>query len=388
MTKKLSNDKIQEIFQLSSSGKTQWEIWELLGVSRATVNRYLVKLKQWVSDEIVNELKQDDYVKDIDKSELNKNYTILKKKYNDLLDVQWTNNKMEEVRQKTQRHGKDRIEKSKDTKGSESTANIVLSDRHIEEVIDPTTINWINEYNPAIAKERATKVFQNGLKLVDMMAKDENIKNVNFMLLGDFISWYIHPELLENNEMSPTEAILYFKDLVTAWLDMFLRESDYDINVITAFGNHWRTTDKKRISTGWKNSYERMMYVLIAQQYMGNDRIKFKIEKGYHNYYQVYDKMLRNHHWDGIRYQGGVGWITIPLNKAIWQRNKVKKADYDVIWHRHQHRDTGNAIVNWSLIGYWPYAESIKADFEEAKQAFFLLNDKFWKTISAPLFVK
>lgn len=63
MAEKLSNDKIQEISQLSSSGKSQWEIWEILGVSRATVNRYLVKLKQWVSNEIVNEFSKDDIKK-------------------------------------------------------------------------------------------------------------------------------------------------------------------------------------------------------------------------------------------------------------------------------------------------------------------------------------
>jgi len=59
----------------------------------------------------------------------------------------------------------------------------VLSDWHTEETVDPNTINGINEYDVNIAKERATKVFQNGLKLVDMMAVDEKIKDVNIMLL-------------------------------------------------------------------------------------------------------------------------------------------------------------------------------------------------------------
>ena len=44
------------------------------------------------------------------------------------------------------------------------------------------------------------------------------------------------------------------------------------------------------------------MYNLIADQYVDNDRVKFKIEKGYHNYINVYDTVLRNHHGDWIRY--------------------------------------------------------------------------------------
>lgn len=103
---------------------------------------------------------------------------------------------------------------------------------------------------------------------------------------------------------------------------------------------------------------------------------------------QQYDTILRWHHWDLIRYQWWVWWINIPLNKAIAQWNKVKQAHYDITGHWHQHLDNWNAIVNWSLIWYWPYAESIKANFEEPKQAFFLINNKFRKTITAPIFVK
>lgn len=393
---KLSKSVIDKINSYDKSVKNV-EIAEELGIHRNTVGRHRDKLAEVLSnkvdvkntkEDLVEELWSTDYSKEIKENELRRSFTILKRKYRDLLEDKSASNKMEDVWQKTQAKWDVKIERKKDTTGSESTANIVLSDWHVEETIDPNTINGINEYNTEIAKQRAEKVFQNWLYLVDMMAKDEHIKNVNFALLWDFISWYIRPELIESNEMSPTEAILYAKDLITAWIDLFLNESDYDLSVVTAFWNHWRTTDRKRISTWWKNSYEWMLYVLIAQQYLDNDRVKFKIEKGYHNFQQQYDRMLRHHHWDGIRYQGWVWGIIIPLNKAIAQWNKVKSADYDVIWHWHQKRDIGNAIVNGSLIGYWPYAESIKADYEDPQQVLFLINDKFWKTITAPIFTE
>jgi hypothetical protein len=54
--------------------------------------------------ELSDELNDNSYVKDIEESEIKRNYIILKRKYNDLIDVHNDNNKIEEVRQKTQRH--------------------------------------------------------------------------------------------------------------------------------------------------------------------------------------------------------------------------------------------------------------------------------------------
>lgn len=378
----------KEQFVKENKEMSKKELAEHLGIWTTTVGRISAKYKEQTSNDIATELKQDSYLQDIDKKEAKTELQILRKKYWEVLDELKTHKSLDDLW--TNLHKKSsnvKIEKTRNNPKTESTAVILASDWHIEETIDAETINYLNEYNPQIAKQRAEKFWNNWLMLVDMMAKDERIDKVVLWLLWDFITGYIHQELVEWNTMSPTEAILYVKWLITSWIDMFLVNSDYDMTIMTAFWNHWRTTDKKRISTGWKNSYEWMMYMLIAQQYENNPRVKMKVEKGYHNYLNVYDKVLRWHHWDWMKYQGWVGWITIPVNKAIAQWNKAKRADYDIFWHWHQLKDWGIWQSNWSLIGYWPYAESIKADFEEPKQAMFLINNKYGKTISAPVLV-
>lgn len=374
------------IKKLREQGRKNSEIAEILGITENMVYKHKAKMGKETKKELVQDLKQDTYLQDIDKKNAKTELLILKKKYWEVLEELEKKELMYDTWDKLHKLSSDiKIEKTSSSNKSESTAVILASDWHIEETINPETINYLNEYNPQIAKQRAEKFRNNWLKLVDMMAKDERIDKVVLWLLGDFISWYIHSELMEDNQMSPTEAILYVKALITWGIDMFLENSSYDMTIVTAFGNHWRTTDKKRISTWWKNSYEWMMYNLIAQQYEKNDRVKMKVEKWYHNYLNVYDKVLRFHHWDWMKYQWGVGWITIPVNKAISQRNKAKRADIDCFWHRHQNKDGWIRVSNGSLIWYWPYAESIKADYEEPKQAMFLLNDKYWKTISAPV---
>jgi hypothetical protein len=90
-------------------------------------------------------------------------------------------------------------------------------------------------------------------------------------------------------------------------------------------------------------------------------------------------------HGHNIRFAGGVGGVYIPINKAINQWNKLRHAYLDILGHFHTFRDGGNFIVNGSLCGYNAFAISIKADFEEPRQCFMLIDKKRGKTIVAPI---
>jgi hypothetical protein len=187
---------------------------------------------------------------------------------------------------------------------SEATAVILAWDWHIDEIVDPTTVNNLNNYNPTIAEQRAKNFFKNSLRLTDIMAKDVKLENIVIALLWDFITGYIHPELMESNASSPTEAILKFQDIMTSWINYILNNSQYKLSLVCKFGNHWRTTDKSRISTGFKNSFEWMIYHILATQFKDNPRVNFIIENGYHTYFKIYDYTLRFHHGDQINF----GW--------------------------------------------------------------------------------
>lgn len=278
------------------------------------------------------------------------------------------------------------------TLGDEATAFWIGSDWHIEETVEPSTVNGMNEYNIAIAKDSIQRFFKNALKLTDICKKDIVINNVVLGLLGDHITGYIHDELVESNSLSPTEATMVAIDLISSGIKHVLDNSTYNFTVVCKDGNHGRTTLKKRISTEYKNSYEWMMYHMIAREFKDNERIKFVIDKSYMSYLTVYDKVIRFHHGDYIKYQGGVGGLTIPANKAISQWDKERVAYLDVFGHYHQLMlDTGSSskfVMNGSIIGYNAYALSIKASYEEPKQAFFLIDKHRGKTISAPIFVR
>lgn len=272
-------------------------------------------------------------------------------------------------------------EKSK----SEATAIIIFSDWHLEENVDEISVNGKNKYNLKIAEESSKNAFANSLKLINMFSKDIYIKNVVVGLLGDFISGYIHDDLIEENQLSPTQAILKTFEILKSGIEYWLKNSKYKYTFVCKFGNHGRTTKKNRIQTAYRNSYEWMLYHFLAKEFKSQN---FIIENNYHTIVEIYNRKIRFHHGDWIKYQGGIGGITIPANKSISQWNKAENVYLDIFGHWHTFFDGGNFICNGSLIGYNSFAINIKAAYEEPKQALILLDKKRGKTIVAPIFVR
>jgi hypothetical protein len=271
---------------------------------------------------------------------------------------------------------------------SEGTVVWVASDWHIEEQVG-AEVGGLNTYTIDIAKERAIKFFRVGLRLTNLLAQDITIKTIVLALLGDYITNDIHgAENAEMNEIQPTHAIAQAQNMLVSGIDFILANSNYNIVITSHSGNHARTTQTTRFASENGHSLEYLMYLHIAAYYRNEPRVTVIVPEGMHSYMKIYDTMIRFHHGHAVKYGGGVGGIYIPVNKAIAQWNKARHADLDVFGHFHQLRDGGNFICNGSLIGYNSFALSIKADFEEPKQALFLLDKKRGRTCTWPILVK
>lgn len=271
------------------------------------------------------------------------------------------------------------------TSGGEAVAVVVASDWHIEEVVLSEQTSGLNEFNADVCKERVRRFFQHSLKLVQKEQKATRIETLVLALLGDFISGSIHDELVEGNRLQPTFAIIEVQEHLASGIQFLLDNTDLKLIIPCASGNHGRMTKKVHISTEAGNSLERFMYHNLAARFAGNKRVQFVITEGYLTYVKVFNTTLRFHHGHAVKYGGGIGGITIPVNKAIFGWNRGRKADIDVFGHFHQLFDGGNFICNGSLIGYNAYALSIKASPEPPQQAFFLIDRDYGKTVSAPI---
>lgn len=270
---------------------------------------------------------------------------------------------------------------------SEGTAVLVASDWHIEEPVDPKTVNDKNAYDLVESERRARLFFADGLEKIRLSIRDKGVTNVLVALLGDFITNSIHEESAATNLLPPGEAVEQCGNYLGGGFDLLLAKLPRHISIVVPChsGNHGRTTKKQYHATSEGNSLERMMYLNLAARYHNDPRIRFELSPAYHSFADCYGYTVRFHHGHDIRYGGGVGGITIPVNKAINQWNHTQSADIDVFGHFHQFLDGGNFIANGSMIGYNAYAVSIKAKFEPPKQAFFVIEKGKGKTRVEPI---
>jgi hypothetical protein len=280
-----------------------------------------------------------------------------------------------------------RIEPKKAKGTSEATAFWIASDWHIEEKVDPRIVSGLNDYTLDAAEQRVIAFFRNALRLTDLLGKDVAISDVVLALLGDFISGDIHEEIAEVCQVPPMEAAALVQTWIASGIEYVLERSKYRITVRCHSGNHARTTKTSRFSAENGHSIEYLIYRHLAAYFRNEPRVTFHIAEGMHSYLDVYGETVRFQHGHAIKYGGGVGGIYIPVNKAIGQWNKAKRADLDVFGHFHQMRDGGNFLCNGSLIGYNSFALSIKADYEKPRQTLFLMDKDRGRTITAPILV-
>lgn len=279
------------------------------------------------------------------------------------------------------------IEPRAGTGTSEATVVVVASDWHVEERVDPATVSGLNEYSVEIATNRATKFFQGVLRLTRLLQQDVRIDNIVLALLGDFISNQIHEEFAETNEQTPMHAIVTVQNMLIGGIEFLLEHTKVALTIPCHSGNHARTTKTTRFAEENGHSLEFLLYTHLAAYFRNEPRVRFQIATGMHSYLDIYDQTIRFQHGHGIKYGGGVGGIYIPINKKLAQYNKGRHADLDVMGHFHQLRDGGNFIVNGSLVGYNSFALAIGADFEQPRQALFLIDKRRGRTANWPIIV-
>jgi hypothetical protein len=274
-------------------------------------------------------------------------------------------------------------------KKSNAVAVAVASDWHAGEAVDPADLPGnLNEYNPGIFKRRAEQFFQRAVYLTDTMGR--SVATVDTMVLafiGDLMTGHLHEDQMESNHLPPIEEVLMLEEVISAGLEHVLSKGGLSKIILPCCaGNHGRTTEKMRAKTMTDNSYEILLYRHLARRWAKEKRLEWHIATGYQVMVKLWDYTIRFHHGDAVNYGGGVGGLTIPLRKAISGWNTVQHADLDVCGHFHQLTDGGDFIVNGSLIGYNAYALRVKAKYEPPQQAWFLVDSKRGKSVTARMF--
>lgn len=269
----------------------------------------------------------------------------------------------------------------------EATACALLSDLHVEERVRATDTPTGNVYTLAIAAVRIQRFFA-GLKwLIEKERQAFKIRDLILWYGGDMMSGHIHDENVETSAMPPIATLLWLQPQLVDGVRQLLELGLERIQLVCSYGNHGRDTHKSRRATGAHHSYEWGMYQQIAREFVSEPRVEVLADPSGHQYTKAYEFDLHYHHGDETSYQGGVGGIMIPLNKAVAAWDRVRRCHYHNFGHWHQYLDAGHITVNGSGIGYNAYAMSIKASPEVPQQAFYLIDSKRGKTAKSPIWV-
>jgi hypothetical protein len=280
------------------------------------------------------------------------------------------------------------IEPEQKSGKSETTAILTLSDWHAEETVDPRKVNNLNEFNLKILDRRVKNTFKNAMILINLWRKLTKIENLIINIKGDIMTGFINEEFVESNALHPTQTILLVMDYLAGGIKFMAKEGGFKSIIIAGdTGNHGRTTEKMRVGTRNENSYEWLMYHILSRILQSEPGISFSIPEGYFNMMDIYGKSIRSHHGDYIKYQGGVGGISIPVNKAIAEWNTGQVAYLDIFAHWHQFIHTAYWISCPCLIGYNMFAIKIKAKYELPGQALIFIEKDKGLTSALKVFV-
>jgi hypothetical protein len=270
----------------------------------------------------------------------------------------------------------------------EATAIISISDGHFGKTILKSTVNGINEYTPAIARKRMDTLAENTIKLIE---KERNAIRIDNLLLdfgGDFID---NSELHEGGQMatlmSPMEETLFSRELLAKYLRTIQEYGKFKkITVSCVRGNHPRITKKMSAAVDYRMNYETILYSILKSDF-STSLFDWYIPDSDIAEVEVYGRLIRNIHGHQVRYGGGIGGLTIPLNKYILRQDQIRPAYHTLLHHFHNYSSpTSHSTLNGSICGMDPYAFSLGCEFQRPVQSFMLLDKKKGITIKAPIF--
>lgn len=256
---------------------------------------------------------------------------------------------------------------------------MLASDWHMGERVRPETVSGMNEYTPEIAKARAQQWLNSNHLLLNGNRTLWTINQAVLWLGGDLMSGYIHEELIEENYLSPIEESELVFDTFVSIIQAMLDRFDLERLVIpTSCGNHGRTGKEFKVSSFAKNNHEFLVYKMLEKWFADEPRVTFHVSESYHNVVPIFKTRVNFHHGHEVKYQGGVGGITVPLYRRIGRQAQGGLIyDLHCFGHHHTLGFPQWAVTNGSLIG--PTAYGLGKGFapEPPMQASFIIDSRW-----------
>jgi hypothetical protein len=282
------------------------------------------------------------------------------------------------------------IETESKTGTGEGVACAVCSDWHVYEIVKPERVSGLNTHSPEIAEISIKALFNGILAWTNIHRSGLKIKELLLLFLGDHVTNMLFEDQKTENAGLIQEEVLFALKLMCGGIDFLLDNGDFDkIKIVCCSGNHSRPKMQKDVANSAVNTYEWLMYKFMEDFiYPNEDRLEFQIANGYHEWVNIYGKDVRVHHGDWTNYQGGIGGLTIPMNKAIKAWNVGRTAALDILGHYHQTMSPGLFYGNGTTLGYSTFSVKCKGEYERPQQGLLIFDSKRFLTATEKIFVR
>lgn len=263
------------------------------------------------------------------------------------------------------------------TKAHRATPVLLLSDLHLDEVVDLHEMDGINFYDRDEAHRRLERVINRTPEMLKQYTAGVHYDGIVCALLGDTITGAIHDELDRTNEAPPSASIVHWvptlASAITHLADEFGR-----VFVPCVDGNHDRFYKKTPKKQRAESSLAWIIYNWLADHLRDDNRITFGISTSPEQLIDIYDTTILLTHGDGFRSQGGVGGLYPSLMKFLLRKHDLyagQKRNFDiaVMGHWHSPKWGEDFVVNGSIKGYDEYAKDGGFKYSRPSQQLFTL---------------
>lgn len=270
------------------------------------------------------------------------------------------------------------------------------SDWHWGEVVRPEEAGGVNEFNIAIAHDRAKMLVERIIRLSFDHTVNPIYPGIVIMLGGDMISGEIHDELTETNELRTAPALIDLQGVlitaISALADRFGR-----VFLPCVVGNHGRMTHKPRAKGRVHTSFEWLLYCQLERYFAADERIRFFVPGEADAHYRVAGHRIMLTHGDSLGTRGGDGIIGClgPILRGVIKTRYSEAQigrDFDYCfmghWHQYMALHEVGVFVNGALKGYDEYARLyLRARYQRPIQTLLFMHPTMGVTSVKPIYL-